>query len=61
MAGNVALDTWGDLPRSSFFFRELLERYPESDYAADAEYILANMNKPDFVHPRSIEDLQQNK
>jgi len=59
MAGNVALDTWGDRRQASLFFSELIRRYPDSDYVEDCQYILDHMSDPDFVNPQSIEDLRQ--
>ncbi|HOX25241.1 MAG TPA: peptidyl-prolyl cis-trans isomerase [Candidatus Krumholzibacteria bacterium] len=57
-AGNVALDTWGDRRQAGFFFLELIKRYPTSDYATDSQYILDHMDEPNFVAPRSIEELR---
>lgn len=59
MAGNVALDTWGDRRQASFFFSELIKRYPKSDYVSDSQYILEHMDQPEFVNPSSIEDLRK--
>ena len=61
MAGNVALDNWGDRRKASLFFNRLIERFPDSDYADDSRYILQNMDSPDFVNPSSIEDLRRGK
>ncbi len=59
MAGNVALDTWGDRRQASVLFHELVKRYPESSYAADAQFMLDNMDQPGMVQPKSIEELRK--
>lgn len=59
MAGNLYFDTWGDRREASFFFGALVRKFPDSDYASDAQYILDNMGKPGFSRPQSIEDLRQ--
>ncbi len=58
-AGNIALDQWSDRRQASYFFSELLERYPESAYREDAQYILDHMSDPSFINPTSIEDLRR--
>jgi len=59
MAANIYLDTWGDRRQASFYLLTLVRGFPESDYAADAQYIIDNMDKPGFTNPSSIEDLRQ--
>jgi parvulin-like peptidyl-prolyl isomerase len=58
-AANLYLDTWGDTRRAGAFLRKLVREFPESEYVADAEYILENMNRRGFQNPRSIEDLRK--
>jgi peptidyl-prolyl cis-trans isomerase C len=58
LAANEALDTWGDRPQASHLLGALLKKYPGSEYAADAKYIIDNMARPGFTKPRSIEDLR---
>jgi hypothetical protein len=59
MAGNVALDNWGDRRQASVYLHELVKRYPESDYVSDAQFMLDNMDQPGMVHPKSIEELRK--
>lgn len=61
MAANIVLDTWGDRRQASVFLGELLRRYPDSEFTDDVNYILENMHKPEFLQPRSIEDLRQDR
>jgi hypothetical protein len=55
----VALDNWGDRRQASVFLYALLKKYPESTYAADAQFMMDNMNEPGMVQPKSIEELRQ--
>lgn len=59
LAANYALDTWGDKPQSARLLRKLIKNFPDSEYASDAQYIIDNMGRPDFVQPKSIEDLKE--
>ncbi|MBD3222393.1 hypothetical protein GF314_14255 [bacterium] len=56
--GNLYLDTWGDRRHASLYLTALVRKFPGSDYAPDAQYILENMDKPGFSRPERIEDLQ---
>jgi hypothetical protein len=58
MAANIVLDNWSDVRKAQIYLSELIRRYPDSDYVEDSRYILENMSKPDFLQPRSIEDLR---
>ncbi len=58
MAANLALDSWGEVRQAHHFLTELITRYPNSELVGDATYILQNMHRPDFIQPRSIEDLR---
>lgn len=59
MAGNLALDTWGDRRQASVFFYELIKRYPDSVYREDAQFMMDNMEQPGMVQPKSIEELRK--
>jgi hypothetical protein len=61
LAANIALDRWSDVRQASFYLNMLLSKYPQSDYVDDATYMLENMSRPDFLQPRSIEDLRRNR
>jgi len=58
LAANEALDTWGDRGQAGGLLGVLLKKYPSSEYAADAQYMIDNMGRPDFAKPKSIEDLR---
>jgi peptidyl-prolyl cis-trans isomerase C len=58
LAANEALDTWGDRPQAGRLLLALLKKFPASEYATDAQYILDNMGRPGFTKPKSIEDLR---
>jgi parvulin-like peptidyl-prolyl isomerase len=58
LAANEALDTWGDRAQASGLLSLLVKRYPASEYAADAQYMIDNMARPGFTKPQSIEDLR---
>lgn len=61
LAANIALDNWGDVRHARIYLTHLVRRYPDSDYVEDAEYMLENMHKPEFLQPRSIEDLRRDR
>jgi peptidyl-prolyl cis-trans isomerase C len=58
MAGSVALESYSDARRAAYFYRQLIERYPDSPLAPDVQYLLDNLGRPGFVNPTSIEDLR---
>ncbi len=58
LAANEALDTWGDRAQASGLLGVLVKKYPGSEYAADAQYMIDNMSRPGFTKPQSIEDLR---
>jgi hypothetical protein len=59
LAANVVLDTWGDTRRATEMLTVLVEKHPDSQYLADARYMIDNMSQPGFVKPQSIEDLRR--
>ncbi len=58
LAANLVLDTWGDQLRATRLLRRLVTDYPDSEFASDAQYIIDNMSRPNFVKPKSVEDLR---
>jgi len=59
LAAQVALDKWGDRAQASRYLHKLLTEYPESELAGDARYMMDNLENPNFVSPKSIEDLRR--
>lgn len=58
LAANEVLDAWGDRGQAGKMLTLLIRKYPQSEYLEDAKYLKENMVRPDFVKPKSIEDLR---
>jgi peptidyl-prolyl cis-trans isomerase C len=59
LAAQVSLDKWSDRAQASRYLHKLLTEYPESELAGDARYMMDNLENPNFVTPKSIEDLRR--
>lgn len=59
MAANVALEAWVDVKVAERYLRILLEDYPDSDLAADAQFLKDNLNNPEVLNPKSVDDLRK--
>jgi hypothetical protein len=59
MAANVALESFQDYKVAERYLRLLLETYPDSELAGDAQYLKDNLWNPEALNPRSIEELRK--
>jgi len=59
LLANVYLDAWSDVPFASQVLDRLVTEHPESEYREQAQYLLDNLGNPDFLRPKSLEDLRK--
>jgi len=59
LAATIALDNWADVNVADRFLRLLLEEYPDSELAEDAKFLQDNLNNPEVLNPKSMEELRQ--
>jgi hypothetical protein len=59
MAANTAIENITDPTVGGRILESLVELYPESEFVADANFILENLHNPKFRQPASIEDIRR--
>lgn len=59
MSAMVAMDTWQDRRVAERYLRQMLEDYPDSELAEDAQFLKENMYNPKALNPSSIEELRK--
>lgn len=61
MAANVSLEAFQDYKIAERYLRILLEEYPDSELAPDAQYLMDNLANPAALNPTSIEELRKSQ
>ena len=59
LAATFALDNWVDVNVADRYLRLLLEEYPDSELAEDAKFLRDNLNNPEVLNPKSMEELRE--
>jgi len=59
LVSQVYIDLWGDYHAASRYLGMLVKDHPESEYVDDAQYMLDNLDNPQVLNPKKIEDLRK--
>jgi hypothetical protein len=59
LAATVALEGWQDANVANYYLEILLEEYPASELAEDAQFLKDNLYNPEVLNPKSMEEYRK--